>query len=284
MPRSPIESRILQELEDDLTAELLQMQAATLRKAATTLGRFSMSLQSLHGIIGSKNNVYTDAVRLEFRNPKDFIARWLQGLRHRAEAAARFGNENAATRIARLLKNHTVRQYTLTFLTRNFYRNIVERTRLKPKENLWGLWFGDNTMSWGLLIAPDYRDGEWTNDKSEMRRADYDYWTVGHVLSTGIIDPDSNELVEFDSLRSLTQFYRSVLRRRSASDYEKGLAQRYIEYLRRSDDVEADWFAQMAVYLAERSEEEPSLEEQLEKLDNLCISWSVASDQQCHPK
>jgi hypothetical protein len=242
MPRSPVESRILQELEDDLTGELLQLQAATLRQAARVLGRSSMGLPSLHGIIGGKNNEYTDAVRLEFRNPNDFIARWLRGLCHRAEAAARFGNENSATRIARLLKKRTVREYTLKFLTRNFYRNIVERTRLKPKENLWGLWFGDNTMSWGLLIAPDLRDGEWTNDKSEMRRADYDYWTVGHVLSTGILDPDSNELVEFESLSALTQFSRSVLRRRSASNYEKELANRYIEYLQHSDDVQAEPF------------------------------------------
>lgn len=242
MPRSPVESRILRELEADLSAELLEQQERTLRQAAKILGRPSIGLQSFHGIIGGKNNEYTDAVRLEFRKPQDFIARWLRGLRTRAEAAARCGGESAATRIARLLKNRTVREYTLTFLTRNFYRNIVERTRLKPEENLWGLWFGDNTMSWGLLISPDFRDGEWTNDKSEMRRANYDYWTVGHVLSTGIIDPDSNELVQFGSLRELAQFYRSVLRRRSASDYEKELARRYVEYLQNSDHVEAEPF------------------------------------------
>ena len=242
MPRSPLETRLLGELEEDLSAELLERQTATLRRAAKVLGRPSLSLQSLHGIIGGKNNEYTDAVRLEFRNPNDFIARWLQGLRQRAEAAARYGNESAATRIARLMKSRTVREYTFRFLTRNFYRNIVERTRQKPEENLWSLWFGDNTMSWGLLIAPVFRDGEWTNDKSEMRRAAYDYWTVGHVLATGIIDPDSNELVEFDSLRSLAQFYRSVLRRRSASDYEKEISRRYVEYLQNSDDVESEPF------------------------------------------
>jgi hypothetical protein len=94
----------------------------------------------------------------------------------------------------------------------------------------------------GSLIAPDFREDEWTNDKSEMRRAVYDYWTVGHVLATGIIDPDSNDLVQFDSLRSLAQFYRSVLRRRSASDYEKEISRRYVEYLQNSDDVESEPF------------------------------------------
>ena len=242
MPRRPLERRILRELESDLSAELVASQAATLQRAARILRQPSMGLQSLHGIIGGKNNEYTDAVRLEFRNPKDFIAKWLRGLRQRAEAAILSGNENAATRIARLMKNKTVREYTLTFLTRNFYRNIVERTRQKPDENLWELWFGDNTMSWGLLIAPDFREDEWTNDKSEMRRAAYDYWTVGHVLATGIIDPDSNNLVQFDSLRSLAQFYRSVLRRRSASDYEKEISRRYVEYLQNSDDVESEPF------------------------------------------
>lgn len=237
MPRSPIEVRILRELEEDLSAELRERLPVTLVRAARILGRTSISVHSFHGMIGSKNNEYTDAVRLEFRNPNDFIARWLAGLRHRVE-----GGNSAAERIARLMQNRTVRNYTLRFLTRNFYRNIVERTRQKPDENLWSLWFGDNTMSWGLLIAPVYRDDEWTNDKSEMRRAGYDYWTVGHVLATGIIDPDSNELVEFDSIRSLCQFYRSVLRRRSASVYEKDIGRRYVEYLENSDDVEAEPF------------------------------------------
>lgn len=242
MPRSPLETRILRELEADLSAELNAAQASTLQQAARILRRPTMALQSLHGIIGGKNNDYTDAVRLEFRNPKDFIAKWLRGLRERAEEAILNGNENAATRIARLMNNKTVRDYTLTFLTRNFYRNIVERTRQKPEESLWELWFGDNAMAWGLLIAPTKKDDAWTNDKSEMRRSVYDYWTVGHVLATGIIDPDSNELVQFDSLRSLAQFYRSVLRRRSASDYEKEISRRYIEYLQNSENVEAEPF------------------------------------------
>ena len=242
MPRSPLEARILCELEDDISAEIFERQAATLQQAARILGRSSMSLHSLHGIIGGKNNEYTDAVRLEFRNPRDFIARWLRGLHQRAEAGLRNGNERAAVRIARLMKNQTVQEYTFKFLTRNFYRNVVERTRHKPEENLWSLWFGDNSMSWGLLIAPAFRQGEWTNDKSEMRRATYDYWTVGHVLATGIIDPDSNDLVEFDSLRSFTQFYQSVLRRRSASKYEKEIFRRYVEYLQDSDEVESEPF------------------------------------------
>jgi hypothetical protein len=242
MPHSPLETRLLREINADLSAELRQQQDRTLREAAIVLGRSSVGLQSLHGIIGGKNNEYTDAVRLEFRNPQDFIARWIQGLLRQAQAAAQIGGDNAATRIARLLRNPIVREYTFTFLTRNFYRNIVERTRQKPDENLWGLWFGDNAMSWGLLISPVFRNGEWTNDKSEMRRADYDYWTVGHVLSTGIIDPDSNRLVEFHSLRELSQFYQSVLRRRSASVYEKEIAMRYVNYLQRSDDVAAEPF------------------------------------------
>lgn len=239
MPALTIEAKILREMEADLTDELREKLPRVLRTYERLSGRKNVTVHSLHGVIGGKNNEYTDAIRTQFTSPDDFNARWLQGLRKRAESAV---SENAAIRIARLMKNRVIRDYTLTFLTRNFYRNLVERTRQKPDDHMWRLWFGDNKMPWGLFIAPAYRDDEWTNDKSEIRRAQYDYWTIGHVLETGIIDPESGELLEFDSIKSIKQFYQSVLKRCSASVYEKGLARRYVQYLRESDDIQGEPF------------------------------------------
>ena len=240
MPATKIEAKLLREMEADLTAELKKKLPRVLRTCERITGRKNVSVHSLHGIIGGKNNEYTDAIRTQFSSPDDFNARWLQGLRRRAERAVLY--ENAATRIARLMQSKVIRDYTLTFLTRNFYRNLVERTRQKPEDHMWRLWFGDNKMPWGLFIAPVYRNDEWTNDKSEIRRAKYDYWTVGHVLETGIIDPESDELLQFDTIVSIKQFYQSVLRRCSASRYERELAKRYVQYLRDSDDVESEPF------------------------------------------
>lgn len=240
MPALNIEARILREMEADLTTELEEMRPRVLRAYERISGERNASVQFFFGVIGGKDNEYTDAIRTQFSSPDDFNARWLQGLRRRVEAAGRY--EDAATRIARLMKDKSIRDYTLTFLTRNFYRNLAARTRQKPEDHMWRLWFGDNKMPWGLFIAPAYRNDEWTNDKSEIRRAQYDYWTVGHVLDTGIINPDTNDLMEFDSIKALKQFYQSVLRRNSVSQYEKGLAQRYVQYLMDSDDPESEPF------------------------------------------
>ena len=235
-----VETRILKELEAELTAELKSKLPRVLRTYERITGRSEVTVHSLHGIIGGKNNEYTDAIRTQFSSPDDFNARWIQGLRKRVEEAGPY--DNAATRIARLMKNRTIRDYTLTFLTRNFYRHLAARTRQKPKDHMWRLWFGDNRMPWGLFISPAYRNDEWTNDKSEIRRAQYDYWTVGHVLETGIIDPESEDLLEFDSIKSLRQFYQSVLARNSASQYEKELTKRYLQYLRNSTAPESEPF------------------------------------------
>lgn len=126
------------------------------------------------------------------------------------------------------------------FFERNFFRNYNERVRFKPDDEMWSLWFGDNSQPWGLLIAPAFRFGEWTNDKSEMRRADFEYWTVGHVLATGLVVPDSKNLMQFPDYKTFRQFYETVLKRASNSTYEQPMAERYLDYLDRSQDVSSE--------------------------------------------
>ena len=155
----------------------------------------------MHGIIGGKNNEYVDAVRSQFSDSKSFIAKWLNGLLDRIaeieERQLRFDGhvhpDSGAHDIARFLKDPIGQKYTFVFLRRNFYRQFNARTRFKPPDNLWSIWFGGKGHVYGVLIAPAFRNGKWTNDKSEMRRAPYVYWTVGHVLSTGLATPEEAE-------------------------------------------------------------------------------------------
>jgi hypothetical protein len=72
------------------------------------------------------------------------------------------------------------------------------------------------------------RKGEWTNDHSEMRRAPYVYWTVGHVLQTGLASPDEEQPLTFPTIDELVKFYRYFLKKMSNSKYEKGMADRYM--------------------------------------------------------
>jgi hypothetical protein len=143
------------------------------------------------------------------------------------------------------MQDYVVRDYTIAFLERNFYRQYLERTRTKPDESLWSLWFGNNSMSWGFFITPVFRHGIWTNDVSEIRRAKFHYWTIGHVLSTGFVDPDAGEnggVFKFDDIDQFLGFYESVLRRVSNSQYEKAIFASYVKYIKQSKDPDQEPF------------------------------------------
>jgi hypothetical protein len=184
---------------------------------------------------------------MQFQSPEDFIARWLDGLKQRIitdlpniHKRRRFGNEKQTTEILpEMLRDEFLKEYIYLFLERNFYRNFKERIRAKPDELLWQLWFGSGNLIWGLLISPDLRFGEWTNDKSQMRREPYAYWTIAHVLSSGLIAPESNQPIKFDSLDSFLIFYETVLSRTSNSEYEKRLSRSYLNYVKFSRNPES---------------------------------------------
>lgn len=243
-------SEEFQEIETDLTERLKELQPEALERASEIKEK-NLSVQSLHAYIGKNNMVFVDSVRTQFSNPNDFLARWTNGLMQaiqKIEQAQRekyHGNTYQTTSehdLVRFLQDETLRDYTFTFLTRNFYRNFIERTRAKPSDILWSLWFGNNNLTWGLAIAPAFRKGVWTNDKSEMRRANYGYWTIGHVLETGLLDPASSEPIKWGSLAEFLAFYRSVLKRVSNSIYEKAIADQYIAYVAESADPNSEPF------------------------------------------
>jgi hypothetical protein len=142
----------------------------------------------------------------------------------------------ALDRLVALLGDNMILIYVKFYIERYFYRNIFARTREKPEKQLWELWFGDNTMKWGILLAPVYRSGSWVNDVSEIRKAKYNYWTIGHILATGLIDPGSLKPLAFKTIEDLEAFYFSVLKRMSVSPYEQRIAEMYVEYIRSSSD------------------------------------------------
>lgn len=218
----------LKELDENMTSELESMLPEVLYKFNKEKER-ECSIHSLHGTIGGKNNIYVDSIHSQFSDPNDFKAKWLEGF-------ISYIGKNKYSPLRKLMKDKTFRNYTLTFLERNFYRNLLARTRMKPNESLWKIWFGGGKFFWGLIIAPVFREKIWANDVSEVRRANYMYWTVGHVISTGLIDPENNELFTFKNLDNLLEFYRSILKRVSNSNYEKEIFDHYVEYLKSSED------------------------------------------------
>lgn len=202
----------------------------------------SRSIHSMHAVIGGKNNTFVDSIRTRFLDPNDFIEQWIKGLLDRYENYTYINHEGKECKyiLIPLLQNDFFREYTLIFLERNFYRNLIARTRYKPSETLWELWVGSGNFILGLLMTPVYRSGKWTNDVSEIRRATYKYWTIGHIMKTGIIDPEATEKIMFSTYNDLFTFYRSILKKLSNSLYEKEIFDRYILYLKKSKDIEEE--------------------------------------------
>ncbi len=231
-------------VEAELTKLLQDRFAATISRASELLDK-ELNVHKFHAIIGCRNNDFVDAVRTQFSDPDDFWRRWLRGFRLRftesyakeIEKNGRVKNDRSVFRLKRLLDDDDVLEYTRLFLVRNFYRNLKARTRSKPQESLWEIWFGENRGPWGLLITPTRRLGAWTNDKSEMRHARYEYWTIGHVLSEGLAAPNDEKTFSFSSVEQVTQFYSMVLARASRSKHEKEISNLYLKYLEDSDQV-----------------------------------------------
>jgi hypothetical protein len=251
MPKKVLteQEQILKEIIKDLDKEINEIRPEALKRASTILNR-EVAVSSLNGIFGGKNNTYVDSVRTQFVDFDDFFGQWIKGLndtftKERAEHLrynAVFDWESKASfRNIRLLQDDHLFYYARKLLERNFYKYINERVRLKPDENLWSVWFGYQ-LAYGVLIAPVKRAGVWTNDKSEIRKVPYNYWTVGHIMSTGLIDPSLDEPITFSTLNDFYKFYQSVLKRSSKSDYEKEIYDLYIAYLKASSDVNNEPF------------------------------------------
>ena len=236
-------------VEAQLTAKLKTMIAEVLERASVINGE-NLTIHMFHAIIGGKNNTYVDSIRMQFPKFDDFYTRWLEGLiakakdfeAHKLGKYGRTLDSSSAHRVISFLKDPLIREYTQIFLERNFYRNYIPRTRAKPSDALWSLWFGDNRMNWGIILAPVYRNNAWTNDVSEIRRARYDYWTIGHIMATGLIDPNQVKPLKFTKLEQLLSFYRSVLKRVSNSQYEQTIADCYVGYVEKSRDPYAEPF------------------------------------------
>lgn len=235
--------QLLKDIQDELTIEINDLKEDALRRASMILNR-DVNIQSLNGIVGGKNNTYVDSVRTQFFDFEDFFSKWLQGLNDtfvsERETYLKYNSEfdwnyKASFKNVRLLQDEKIFQYTEKFLERNFYKHIDQRIRLKPDETLWAIWFGYK-LTYGLLIAPQRTSIGWRIDKSEIRRANYNYWTVGHIMHTGLIDPNMNDPIRFNDLDAFCTFYLSVLKRLSSSVYEQAICDKYIDYVKTSTD------------------------------------------------
>ena len=215
----------------DLALEIKRQSTLEIYKKYRDYG--SQTIQGLHGVLGLYKPTLVDIVHSSFYSPKQYKEKWLQSLKKNLLEENKYGRRSMIL-LQNLLRHKDSCDYILLYLERDYYRHLKERLRTKPNQNLWEIWFGGNEINWGLFVAPEKRDNNWINKDKNVRRVSFEYWTIGHVLSTGLIDPENNDLVVFNSVGDLLSFIKSILKRLSRSQYEKAIYDMYIDYINQS--------------------------------------------------
>lgn len=187
---------------------------------------------SLNAKIGSKHACFFDLKHDVIHSPDEFISRWMHGL----EVASR--NRKLPDAITWLKEQTSTskafQRYLYLFLKRSYLKHFDELSKQRPRVEESEIWIGQRNAEYGLLVTPRFKDGEWENDKSEIRAFQYGYWTVGHILTTGLVIPSRKSYVEFSDIDHYLTFFRDTLVRNSGSPYEYKIAECYCHFVANS--------------------------------------------------
>lgn len=224
-----IETEEIQEIDDKLSEQLRLLRSSVLEEYVRVKEGRKPNILSFHGVIALYKPQYIDLVQSKFLSPKELIASWLSGLNSNLKEENSSGSPHLL--LQKMLKHGDSKKYIFLFLERDYYRHLGIRRRNKPETNFYSIWFGDNVINWGLLIQPRKTDEGWINKIPQIEKVSFNYWTIGHILSVGLVDPENNELKKFNNLKDLLDFIKGILKRLSRSKYEKRIYDLYVDYL-----------------------------------------------------
>lgn len=206
----------------------------------------------LNVYISGKLQDYLDVLHKTYKNSDEFIAAWFQGFKEDIESIMPVKEDQRKEKDLRRLKlfdamkaNPDVIEFVKLTLERSFLRKYEKYSRRKPpKSDI--LWIGDNNriLGIGIVIKPDrypiyegtnftgkYRI-EWGNDRSETFKLAANYWTIGHILISEIIDYSNNEIIHFITVKEYLDFFLDfVEKQNSYSIFETQIARCYCEYV-----------------------------------------------------
>lgn len=191
---------------------------------------------NLNAVIGSKAEILIDQWKAVISTPDEYIDHWMNGLRN-------FIERNPHNRQIRLFKetlssSEEYQHYVHLFLTRSFYNHERGWNRPRPLPSEAQVWIGPNHADYGLLVSPRFKDGQWENDKSEIRHFKKNYWTLGHVLHTGLVIKDRKEVIEFSSIENFLLHYKNSYVRITGSKYQMEIADLYSDYVMSKENKE----------------------------------------------
>lgn len=190
---------------------------------------------SLNAKIGSKTDDFFDLKHDVIHSHDEFVIHWLRGLKKYAIDEKlppyKWIYEN--------LKKHEIfKDYVLLFLKRSYLKHFDELSKKRPNSDHSFAWIGQNNANYGLLITPRFKDNKWENDESEIRAFSKIYWTIGHVMKTGLVIPDKDDVFKFSDIKQYLLFFRETIVRNSGSQYEYEIACHYCDFVLSQPDPE----------------------------------------------
>jgi hypothetical protein len=229
MAKRDVETTARNKVIEKMTVQLKAMEAEVLRKTG-----FS-SVASMHGKIGGKFAEFIDIKDQVIHSSQQFISLYLEGFKIRLKSLE--GYDNPYTETFKLLRQHIVfKEYLFLFLERTYLRNIDSLSKVRPGIDEAEIWIGQENASYGLLVTPRFKNGQWENDQSEIRHFEKKYWSIGHVLETGLVVPGREKKITFKDIPDYLTFFSEVLVRNSGSLYEQQIADLYCEFVTNNSD------------------------------------------------
>lgn len=227
--------------------EIPDSEISKLRPHVLTATGFD-SINTLNVYISGKLDEYIDVHHQSYDNVLLFKARWLRGfadnikeIKTKPHEAWREKDIRKYTLFTVFQRDEKLRRYVDLTLERTYLKKQQKYVRVKPFTHEI-LWLGDNSNIIGLPIyavnlSQGEEHGKWTNhDIGNNYLFPADFWTVGHVLVSGLIDYNGDKLLKFDSADEFLEFYMRFIKNQTAySEYEAKLAWRYCEYVKASD-------------------------------------------------
>jgi hypothetical protein len=191
-------------------------------------------IYSLNGRIGHKNEHFLDVRNAVVSTAEEYVLLWTQGLIDYVEKLPPLfrNRDNAYYDLYWMTKNHPkFREYLYLFIRRTYLRNYASYIKKRPSVDESEVWIGQKNAAYGLLITPRFNGDNWENDKSEIRHFSKKYWSIGHVMQTGLVIPFKNKKIEFDTIEKYLEFFTNVIVRNSGSPTEYKVAEMYSEFV-----------------------------------------------------
>lgn len=188
---------------------------------------------TLNAIIGSKADEFIDLKNDIISTPEEYVTIWMDALI--AQCSSTPSNSKYNILFNNVRRSDTYIKYLHLFLRRSFLKHYEELYRNRPTVVEAEVWVGQNHANYGLLVTPRFANGAWENDKSEIRRFKPRYWSIGHVLETGLVIPDKDERMLFRNVGEYLTFFKNVLVRSAGSTHQAAIADLYCNFVKAVD-------------------------------------------------